>query len=260
MFSSARLGWVLAALVTGFALFQTIAYVPDSGTPSPPSSSPPAVPPAALEGLEGRELGWVEHVLGNVGVAVGVASRTTVARGYPWDVIRRVADAEVGVDGRVRRIWVRVERTARPPLAMAETEGCRTSPARRVPGMTDPVIGRGPVTLGGVGPGAVVPVKASTEGTGGSFLYLVASPRYSGPLLVRGARIDGPGAIRFDQQPALGAGGIRTFGEPREMHLPRGRGLRAWGVTLEFSRAGCYALQVDGTGLHEQIVFETVNR
>jgi hypothetical protein len=45
------------------------------------------------------------------------------------------------------------------------------------------------------------------------------------------------------------------MGEPREIHLPAGKGLQMWGSTFRFSHPGCYALQIDSLASHEVIVF-----
>ena len=78
----------------------------------------------------------------------------------------------------------------------------------------------------------------------------IAGPRYRGPVLIRGARIDGPGQARF----------ARTTGQHlRELYQARGAGVqpngwRAWPALLLVHSTGCYGLQVDGTSFSEIIV------
>jgi hypothetical protein len=71
--------------------------------------------------------------------------------------------------------------------------------------------------------------------------------RYRGPLLIRGARIDRPGAMRF---------GI-DHGALRELELPAEQQVRwRYGVSSTLLRGpGCYAFQVDGTSFSDVIVF-----
>lgn len=78
----------------------------------------------------------------------------------------------------------------------------------------------------------------------------IAAPRYRGPILIRGARIDAPGEIRF----------ARDHGEhARALYQRRGQGVqpngwRGWPGALLVRTPGCYALQVDGTSFSTVIV------
>jgi hypothetical protein len=71
------------------------------------------------------------------------------------------------------------------------------------------------------------------------------SPRYRGALLIRGRRLDEPGAVRF--------------GFPRhplgELHILPGRGWRYAPATTLLRGPGCYAFRIDGRGLRRKIVF-----
>jgi len=88
----------------------------------------------------------------------------------------------------------------------------------------------------------VVP-KAATSSTIG----VTAGPRVSGPVLVRGHRLDGRGTMSFALAPPLG---------PRRPELALGAGLpaRSWDVSIQASAGGCYAIQFDGAGFSEQVV------
>jgi hypothetical protein len=73
-------------------------------------------------------------------------------------------------------------------------------------------------------------------------------PNYRGPYIVRGARLDAPGVVRFDQGP----------GWTNKLHPE----LRLVGPYADLNPAatflhgpGCYAYQVDGRGFSYQIVF-----
>ena len=121
------------------------------------------------------------------------------------------------------------------------------------------------------GSGPVYPVGASTAL---SFLYpvrpsqaswypspwsgnkvlWVARPRYRGPVLIRGRRLDGPQELRF------GDGHLPD----RELRLARAdawtenwRG-RQWPSYTRLRAPGCYAWQVDGRGFSRVIVFRAV--
>jgi hypothetical protein len=126
-----------------------------------------------------------------------------------------------------------------------------------------PGIGPGPAyPIGFEQPGSVLrfqdpaPPGSSVAGSpwnGQKVLWFVA-PRYRGPVLVRGRRLDTPDVLRFDRgrlpaaelriQPAGTNGYARTG--------PRGRA-----SLTRFRTAGCYAYQIDGTTFSRVIVFET---
>jgi hypothetical protein len=76
-------------------------------------------------------------------------------------------------------------------------------------------------------------------------------PSYQGPVLVRGARIDGPGVIAFGESPDLG-----------ELIIPPGPtlneasdGYRTAPGGTYLKGPGCYAWQVDGIDFSTPIVF-----
>ncbi len=78
-----------------------------------------------------------------------------------------------------------------------------------------------------------------------------AAPGYGGPVLIRGRRLDGAGAVGFgeghvpyDELQLLASG----------QGSPGGRG-RAWITLARVRGPGCYAYQVDGTSFSEMIVF-----
>jgi hypothetical protein len=126
-----------------------------------------------------------------------------------------------------------------------------------------PGIGRGPAYPIGLSAGVVQLVSASnfdsTAWAGQKVLWFVL-PSYRGPVLIRGARIDGPGRVRFDRGdvPPLS---IRialhpTSGSPTSPVPPQGTRFRA-----SYTRVrgpGCYAYQVDGTTFSRVVVFRAV--
>ncbi len=103
----------------------------------------------------------------------------------------------------------------------------------------------------------------ATSGYGGFKAFWEIQPAYTGPALIRGARIDGVGALEFnggldqkrastmDMEPRLSE--LRISGQP--VTPP------AWPTWVTFTRLalpGCYAYQVDGTSFEEIIVFQAV--
>jgi hypothetical protein len=246
------------AIVAVLALVQTISF---GRRQSALDRAPRSVRSVLARTIVGRELSWVRRVLLPTGVEVDVVSRSTFPGAYPWDVVSAVADEEVDSRGRVHRVALEVERSPRPPLMVGrpQKDGCATSPVRSVRGTFGPVLGTGALLLGGPSARGVLRVEPGPTETRRSYVFMFGAPSYSGPLLVRGGRWGGPGGIYFEQQGAEGASGARTYGSRRELHLPPGDGLRAWGATLTFPSTGCYALQVDGPGVQEEIVFEVRN-
>ena len=74
------------------------------------------------------------------------------------------------------------------------------------------------------------------------------SPRYKGPVLVRGRQIDGRGEVGF------GSGGIPY----EELQLPpvAETRWRDYGTRLRVRRGGCFALQIDTTRGAQVVVIE----
>ena len=128
----------------------------------------------------------------------------------------------------------------------------------------------------GIGPGPAYPIGLAQPGSllgfvypppsefagskwsGGKVLWFV-SPSYRGRVLIRGGRLDAPGALRFNH-------GLLP---PTEMRIPIGaRGGYPAGIALVGQRyrpsntrlraAGCYAYQIDGTSFSRVIVFRAV--
>ncbi len=83
----------------------------------------------------------------------------------------------------------------------------------------------------------------------------VAAATYTGPVLIRGAMLGGgaigfgAGATPYDELQLLDAG----RGAPRVAG-----GGRAWVTYTRIRAGGCYAYQVDGTGITEVVVFRAV--
>jgi hypothetical protein len=118
-----------------------------------------------------------------------------------------------------------------------------------------PVAGDGPAYVMSVGgePAGSVSIdgaRVDPQGWRGQKAPWIADPRYRGPLLIRGARIDAQGPVRF----------ARDTGEHlKAIYQRRGQGVqpngwRVWGGTLLVRKPGCYGLQVDGLSFSNVIV------
>jgi hypothetical protein len=81
----------------------------------------------------------------------------------------------------------------------------------------------------------------------------IARPSYQGPILIRGARIDQPGEMRF----ILGQGGFSVT----ELRLDAngdGEPWDNWPSSTLVREPGCYAYQIDGEGFSTVVVFTAV--
>ena len=115
-------------------------------------------------------------------------------------------------------------------------------------GPTRPLVVRGPDS---VHPGQNVPFTPWVSGWYSVKTLWFVDPSYQGAVLVRGARVDGPGAMAVGEAPDLG-----------ELIIPPGPTLNQssdgyreapGGTYVKVS--GCYAWQVDGIGFSTVIVF-----
>jgi hypothetical protein len=111
-------------------------------------------------------------------------------------------------------------------------------------------LGRGPVYPVGMPHGVLFLQKPSGADEGSSWsgakvLWFV-HPRYHGPALIRGRRLDGPGLVRFDdgQVPA------------RALYLHAGWVDRPSSIRLR--GRGCFAFQIDGIAFSRVVVFRAV--
>jgi hypothetical protein len=166
------------------------------------------------------------------------------ARGYSWLCAGAALD---------RTCRGHVPRRLRRPLhlpTLAAGTSCPRSGARHV----SPSFG---IALG-PGPAYPVPFRDGILQLGdgrveGGWMYVkvlwVTAPRYAGPFLVRGRRIDGTSWLGFESGPHP----LQELQFP-----PRPRGYRGWRSTATYTRVrepGCYAYQVDGTTFSRVLVF-----
>jgi hypothetical protein len=81
-------------------------------------------------------------------------------------------------------------------------------------------------------------------------------PSYRGPFIVRGARLDGPDQVAFG-----GSAPRATFiAVPPGPTVNSGGGYRTAPEGIWVRAAGCYGWQIDGTNLHETIIFRGVSQ
>jgi hypothetical protein len=143
-----------------------------------------------------------------------------------------------------------IVRALRPPAVPAGT--CPTLPARKVDPAFGPAAGPGPVYPVGLHDGVLD--VAGVGGTqqrgeyGGQKVLWVVDPAYPGPVLIRGAQLDGPADVRFWRGPNPAA----------QMQLPpaaASSGWRDWPSYTRVRAVGCYFWQVDGTDFSYTVVF-----
>jgi hypothetical protein len=136
---------------------------------------------------------------------------------------------------------------------------CPLSPSRVwAPGARQRLNGRGPaflVGIGGAGPATINMIFSYPDELGwyGQKTPWWVSREYDGPLLVRGARIDRRGAVRF----------AKSYGDHLQelsweagvdQSLPPNPDYRFLASETLVRARGCYAFQVDGTSFSRVIV------
>jgi hypothetical protein len=82
----------------------------------------------------------------------------------------------------------------------------------------------------------------------------VGSSSYQGPVLIRGAQLDGSGVVEFATEGSASTSELRLLvaGATSEGEEP---GWREWPSDTLVHGSGCYAYQVDGTTFGLVIVF-----
>ncbi|HWF51265.1 MAG TPA: hypothetical protein VG294_11560 [Solirubrobacteraceae bacterium] len=147
-----------------------------------------------------------------------------------------------------------VPASLRRPLHLPSLGGGSACPVTRsAPGVTyaGPAVGAGPVYAAQPTPFAVTSFINSSW-SGGRVSW-VAAPGYTGPVLIRGGQVGGPGAVGFGEghvpvdELQLLTASTSSSGEPP--------GAREWASFTRVRSPGCYAYQVDGTGFSEVITF-----
>jgi hypothetical protein len=150
---------------------------------------------------------------------------------------------------------------------------CPVSPAKTYPkgaGFSGPytAVGDGAFTLTGDGTVPVdftPPADDSFAGTGWPGMKVIwrVDPDYVGPVLLRGARLDGPGQLRFGSYTGMVGQGTPPGASFQAQAYPElgypAVDDRPSAVTypsdIRVQSPGCYGLQVDGTNFSEVIIF-----
>ena len=140
---------------------------------------------------------------------------------------------------------------------------CPRASGRQVAPAYGDASGDGPVYAVDLGPDGISyfsfpPAAGSlfsgSEWSGAKVLWTIA-PAYRGPVLIRGGRLDGPAAVRFNK-------GLDNGLDPTsELWIDAAAAgssvdWRNQGSYTRLQTPGCYAYQVDGRGFSEIIVFE----
>lgn len=147
---------------------------------------------------------------------------------------------------------------SKPPLrlpALAAGQPCPVSQPTTPGNGQAPLLGDGPVRL----------ALASADGTvffegtpGGDWKAIdvlwTAAPDFTGRVLVRGARLDGPDELGFGD-PADPLRELQIGSESAQPSRIDGRSVLAT-TTVRVKAAGCYGLQIDTEGLSSIVVFE----
>jgi hypothetical protein len=148
----------------------------------------------------------------------------------------------------LRRPW------AHPTLAAGAACPVSTEVERPDPGL-GPLLGTGPARPAGLGAGAVLEYESPTVGSwvdrswAGQKVLWAVDPALSGPVLVRGRRLDGAGDLAFED-PARPELLLNT-----SSYEGRSGGWRDYPGFTRLRSAGCYVYQVDTTGGTWSIVF-----
>jgi len=112
-------------------------------------------------------------------------------------------------------------------------------------------LGGGPVWPVGFGADGQQTLGQSANGWYAVKVLWAADPSYTGPVLVRGRRIDGDGVIRFSTDGSLSGAEELAFDAATAGNVER-----TWPSYTLVQSPGCYAYQIDGTTFSHTVVFE----
>lgn len=265
-----RGGWFikgLIGLVFVGSLASTISFgskapggAPAEVTPSAGPSMPTRETNVVVPDLRGKEIGAAGRLLETLGLQADIAIAGTIRSGL-WGVVldqEPPPGTSAVPEGLLRLIVSRPERPLLDLPRVAPGDSCPATPVQEAPGLRFG-IGDGHVQLGSATGSGVVRLRGTEVQNRAYRISSLWRPArgYRGPILVRGDRIDGPGAVRFEQDPLPVGDGFEQMGTPTELHLPAGgsqAGPAFSAVTTFFGGPGCYAFQIDGDGFTETIV------
>lgn len=142
-----------------------------------------------------------------------------------------------------------------PAFAVGDT--CKVAPASAVGGVAS-ALGEGPVRPWGNGVIQLAEFEPDPSGDHWvKVVWLIDPAQYSGPVLVRGERLDDRMPILFATAPASDPEGeLHLSGDPDQSG---GSGWREYGSYTIISGAGCYAYQVNGIGIQDTVVFQVTD-
>jgi hypothetical protein len=218
------------------------------------------------------------------GLVAGAAALVALALALPTLLVHTGDRAPAGPAGSTRcadgpcdlaTVVAAIKRPLRLP-SLAPGESCPVSPTRRLPagaGFSAPFSARGepPFYVATAAPVTVGPTRTTGDRSRwrDQKVIWVVDETYGGPLLVRGARIDREGPLRFLRYiGAYGYAGGAGDDRPAPSLLydwfglnadPTGS-LRSFPSGIFVRAPGCYAVQVDGVGFSERLVFRVVDR
>jgi len=157
---------------------------------------------------------------------------------------------------------------------VASGAACPVSPRHTFPGGAGfsgpfPALGNGPLQVAGLARHGELPVSRDSRGRLNAKVIWVFGKGYGGPLLLRGDRVDGPGRLRFDHYLGAAAypGSGSGTGPHRQLlyvrgglHAPETNALESEPDVLYVDGPGCYAVQADGVGFSQVLVFRVPGR
>lgn len=138
----------------------------------------------------------------------------------------------------------------------------RTSGGDRAKGVAV-ALGRGPV-FPVIGMSAAPPARGGVAGLRSDYRVLgwylhktlwAVSPSYSGPVLIRGRRIDRAGLLRFGGDAQAPREMVHASTPSFRMTADQTREWRYYPTETLIRAPGCYAFQVDGTGFSYVLIF-----
>lgn len=218
--------------------------------------------PRALRPAQADQHGGYYPAYGARAAAIDLPWAGRWPRAVPQPALRILA--RFGVPTRIAEPvdpWAPLRR----PLTLPRLEGGATCPASAVDTSVDwdaanifggEGIGPGPV-YPGLGSDSSLSAPPDTQFGGpwyGQKVFWYVLPSYTGPVLLRGRRLDGPEWMRFD--------GGKLPGD--ELRITKGEtvswtgqpvGSRGRASAVRVLTAGCYGVQVDGTSFSRTVVF-----
>lgn len=143
------------------------------------------------------------------------------------------------------------ELTSRPMRlgSVAGPDACPISATTQRSSATGALAGSGPVYAVG---NVIAYGPRTSDGLLPGKVLWVAAPDYPGAALIRGGRLDGPGAVYFSN--SRQAGSLRFELDTRIRAGGSDQGWRYLPSTVNVEAPGCYGFQIDGPGWTTTIV------